>query len=623
MNRLQRSCYSLLLALTLFFALTSLVQAEFRFANEQSGENLLAPSLWGPLGGFRLLSAQRAYTGSMGVQFGLHGQFFTKKDFFASGNDTTRAIGQLTTNFTPWPYTEFFSLWEIISSRDHTSTGSIEQFGNFNLGTKIGFDPWPVFSIAGAFQAEHINKVGQFDITDTAWNFALVGLLTLDLSRREDPVPLRLHANVGYRFDNSFDANDTTTLTAEQQFILGVSPFDQLLFGAGLEVPIDYITFLAEYTTEQTVGSGSGGFDDNPQRVTLGLRFFPTNNNALAIDAGADVGLFNGNPSANTLAEPDYNLIFGLTYTFISSKPAPKVPATGSIAGIVLDATSLTQLGGAIISFPEMEKTRLQSHPENGSFALAGLSPGTITAKVQLQGYETANVEFLVEAGKSINREIKLKPLAVKKKGTLILRITDADGNPLLGQVGFVGYPNMKPAAIPKKGVQVKMAVGRHKILVGSDGFQAEEHDIYIEPDTKVVAAFVLRETGDRIKLTKEKIVIADKIYFATGKWALTPNSESLLNRVADLINDNPQITKLQVEGHTDSTGKKSYNVFLSQKRAEAVMEYLISRGVKRVRLTAVGFGPSKPVAGNLTQPGRAANRRVEFTILQEAKPTN
>ena len=70
------------------------------------------------------------------------------------------------------------------------------------------------------------------------------------------------------------------------------------------------------------------------------------------------------------------------------------------------------------------------------------------------------------------------------------------------------------------------------------------------------------------------------------------------------------------IEGHTDATGSADYNKDLSQRRAAAVVEYLVSKGVARGRLVPVGYGFERPVASNATALGRAKNRRVEFTIL-------
>ena len=104
-------------------------------------------------------------------------------------------------------------------------------------------------------------------------------------------------------------------------------------------------------------------------------------------------------------------------------------------------------------------------------------------------------------------------------------------------------------------------------------------------------------------------------INFATGKADVTAESESVLNEIVTLLN-NQSDWKLRVEGHTDSVGAKAANQVLSQKRAEAVVAWLAAHGIDRSRLSAQGFGDTKPLADNTTDDGRAKNRRVELVKM-------
>ncbi len=110
-----------------------------------------------------------------------------------------------------------------------------------------------------------------------------------------------------------------------------------------------------------------------------------------------------------------------------------------------------------------------------------------------------------------------------------------------------------------------------------------------------------------------KKALILEGVNFATGKAELTPESQAILDGVAESLVAHDEI-KVQVGGHTDNTGSAAVNKRLSAARAEAVRQYLISKGVAADRLTAAGFGPSKPIASNKTAAGRAQNRRVELT---------
>jgi len=101
-------------------------------------------------------------------------------------------------------------------------------------------------------------------------------------------------------------------------------------------------------------------------------------------------------------------------------------------------------------------------------------------------------------------------------------------------------------------------------------------------------------------------------IHFDTAKATIQSDSESVLQQIVQLMQENPAL-KLRVEGHTDNQGAAAANQTLSEKRAQAVVAWLTSHGVAASRLTGKGFGATKPVADNASEDGRAKNRRVEL----------
>jgi outer membrane protein OmpA-like peptidoglycan-associated protein len=122
-----------------------------------------------------------------------------------------------------------------------------------------------------------------------------------------------------------------------------------------------------------------------------------------------------------------------------------------------------------------------------------------------------------------------------------------------------------------------------------------------------------------RVIVTKNAIQILDKVYFDTNKTTIKKISFTLLDEVAKVIVDNPDIKLIEVSGHTDSVGNDAANLKLSQGRAEAVVKYLATTGkVEAARLIAKGYGETKPIDTNDTDAGKAMNRRVEFNILEQ-----
>jgi OmpA-OmpF porin, OOP family len=114
-----------------------------------------------------------------------------------------------------------------------------------------------------------------------------------------------------------------------------------------------------------------------------------------------------------------------------------------------------------------------------------------------------------------------------------------------------------------------------------------------------------------------KKVELREQVRFETGKAAIREESGSLLDEIAKVMKEHPEIKRVLVEGHTDATGSAAVNRRLSQARAQAVVDALVERGVEKERLTAKGFGPSRPIDSNDTPEGREANRRVEISITE------
>ncbi|HMK18630.1 MAG TPA: OmpA family protein [Chitinophagaceae bacterium] len=131
-------------------------------------------------------------------------------------------------------------------------------------------------------------------------------------------------------------------------------------------------------------------------------------------------------------------------------------------------------------------------------------------------------------------------------------------------------------------------------------------------PDTQGPASNYGCPEDVKTKLT----YIAKNIYFHTNKATLQEISYESLNQLADILNKYPN-AKLTIEGHTDNTGSNAYNLTLSKNRAQAVVDYLVSKGIAASRLNAVGYGEDKPVTTNDAAEGRTLNRRVELILTE------
>jgi outer membrane protein OmpA-like peptidoglycan-associated protein len=119
------------------------------------------------------------------------------------------------------------------------------------------------------------------------------------------------------------------------------------------------------------------------------------------------------------------------------------------------------------------------------------------------------------------------------------------------------------------------------------------------------------------VRVTAGKIEILQQVQFKTGSEVLLAASDELLQQVAAVLKEHPEIEQVLVEGHTDNVGMKVHNQGLSQRRAASVVQWLVAHGVEAGRLQSKGIGQEVPIADNKTPEGRQTNRRVEFKILQ------
>jgi OOP family OmpA-OmpF porin len=120
------------------------------------------------------------------------------------------------------------------------------------------------------------------------------------------------------------------------------------------------------------------------------------------------------------------------------------------------------------------------------------------------------------------------------------------------------------------------------------------------------------------VEVTSTGIVIRQQIFFEFDRAVIRDVSFPILNTVAQVMRDFPDIV-IEVQGHTDDRGRDEYNLNLSQQRSEAVRQYLIQQGIPAQRMTARGYGETMPIDTNRTAPGRARNRRVEFVRTDPA----
>jgi outer membrane protein OmpA-like peptidoglycan-associated protein len=218
---------------------------------------------------------------------------------------------------------------------------------------------------------------------------------------------------------------------------------------------------------------------------------------------------------------------------------------------------------------------------------------------------------------------ITLPEEAKPEKNVVVIkgRVTDENNTPLDADLRWYDLITNRNVGVlrsdPETGdYLIALPVGnKYSYFADKHGYYSvsNELDLSEEKEHKETTVDIQMISVESLQKTETAIKL-NNIYFDFDKYDLKPESNSELDRVFRFLNSNPGI-KVEISAHTDSKGSDEYNLDLSQKRAQSVVDYLVVKGIIVERLAARGYGESVPVADNETEEGRALNRRVEMRI--------
>jgi OmpA-OmpF porin, OOP family len=226
--------------------------------------------------------------------------------------------------------------------------------------------------------------------------------------------------------------------------------------------------------------------------------------------------------------------------------------------------------------------------------------PGSVIHSCDTKEFERAEMPVAKDQTKAVEGAFKSWDYGTREGLSEIQVFRNFDG--ALKRAGFTIDYEDTPSTITA-----------HK---GDTWYMLENKGTYYYQTIVTVMALNQEVTADASSLAdeikKSGHVAVYGINFDTGKANILPDSERMLGEIAKLL-DQDAALKLRVEGHTDNQGTAASNQTLSERRAQAVVAWLVAHGVSASRLTSAGFGQTKPVADNQTDAGRAKNRRVEL----------
>jgi outer membrane protein OmpA-like peptidoglycan-associated protein len=241
------------------------------------------------------------------------------------------------------------------------------------------------------------------------------------------------------------------------------------------------------------------------------------------------------------------------------------------------------------------------------------LHPGSYPLSVQVPRFAPHVGALVVPAAPTHEHIIKLEPLF----GEVRVVVQGVDDLPLNGsaRLGAGGGGRISGGV-----ARFEADPGRTEVIVQIEGYQPASGVVSVQAGDLV--ELVLQLQPARARVVADRIEIVDKVFFDVGKASIKAQSFPLLDEVARVLVENPQLLRVSVDGHTDDQGSAKVNTKLSAARAESVRAYLESKGVAADRLVAAGYGPSRPLVPGKTPEAREQNRRVEFVILEQALRT-
>ncbi len=396
------------------------------------------------------------------------------------------------------------------------------------------------------------------------------------------------------------------------------------LYGAGLEFNLGQVSlFLEDYTERLTGSAARARYGDGYGVASFGFRSgrFPGGQFQLygfMVHQHREVA--DTIPTLWPSFTPDFGV--GMTFVFGRSffKPGPVempvkpvVTPTGSLAGVVTDASSLQPLAAKVSLLKPAQALETLADSQTGQYRFDSVPAGLYTLRATHPGYEPLVLSVVIKPGEEIVRDLALTPKKEEAPATGVItgRVFDQKTQaPVYARISFVGTEIAPVYTDSSTGVfRVEVPAGTYALKIEAPGSIPPGRPVVVKPDQPVILDVGLLKKGTHL--------VFQNIYFAPGSARLDPSSYPALDQIVQLLKENPTVI-VEIQGHTDNTGSLALNMKLSQQRAEAVKRYLVEHGIEEDRLIAKGYGPKKPIAPNDTPENRAKNRRVEIVVLGE-----
>ncbi len=460
---------------------------------------------------------------------------------------------------------------------------------------------------------------------------------------------------------------DRHLITRIERYALGINRVDHFTLGFGVELPLQvmegfHINPIAEWVLNipvnrqgynclfipaagsmgSTPAAGQDGcldkqgFNAFRSVLTVGVRVLPPLR-GLNLFAAVDIGTSGMYSFVRELAPTaPYDVMLGVGYAFDTQPVIHEVerevvrevvreatpPPKGRVLGTVVEQGTDTPVAGAIVAFPTTELTSLSADAQ-GAFRSYEMDPGEVQMAITHPDYHDGSCTATIpEEGGDV--EVRCELEALPRVGSVLGHVVADSGGPVGGATVTLSGPASRTLTTAPDG-----AFTVQNLPPGTYSARVESENFLIKQDTFDVAAreqatpeivLIARPRRSLVRVRARQITIRRQVNFATDSAEILPSSTQLLSEVADVILRHPELTKIEIQGHTDNRGGAQHNMELSQRRAEAVRDWLIRAGVSPNQLEARGYGQEQPLVPNITASNRARNRRVQFVIQERSE---
>lgn len=467
-----------------------------------------------------------------------------------------------------------------------------------------------------------------------------------------------------------------------ERFGLDINRVDSFQLGIGGEFIHEFVRPFIEWTWDIPVNRQKYVCDENeaaahgelclakaqgwattPSRLSLGARVFPWPEHGLSGLLAVDIGTGATSKFIDEVSpEPPYDLWFGLAWAVDTEPPAPIVkevekPSAAPVAktnpylaGTVVDKAG-NAVGGAVLRFDGRSLPGMVS-ADDGSFKSFTLDPGNYTLAISAKGYHDGQCAVTVPSEQEIAAAAANPPPApaegsppaapppVAADGAVSVRC-ELEPLPQLGNVVGQVVDAASQQSIGGAHVKIRdtrsreldltadatgsfrfqnVPPGRVTIISDAPGYFAAEQEFTIKPLEDVPAHMLLnkRPAVPNVIVTSRELKLRQQVHFQHDSAEILPDSNAIIEEIADVLNTHPEIKGIEVQGHTDNEGSAPYNLRLSESRAQAVVDALVKLGVDPLRLQAKGYGDTKPLLPNSSEANRAKNRRVQLMVRKD-----